>query len=171
MLPRSIGGDCRYSLLPGTERPFAEVGASVGSERRRRRSGGDFNRAALEADDAQSIAGAGEKTAVSIFEKTLTAQHFNNSFAFATIDTSVSEIDALDRSPLAGEIDDSCAGALIKAVAHAGFEGLIVFEDHNHIENFDRRIFDSQLKLLEAAFMPADIYLVVIVSKIYLPPP
>ena len=101
-------------------------------------------------------------------QQALTAEHFDNSFAFATIDAFVSEIDPLNRSSIAGKIDDSGAGSLIKAVTQRGFESLIVFEGHDHIGNFDGRIFDSQLKLFEAAFVPAYVYLVVIVSEIHL---
>jgi hypothetical protein len=40
----------------------------------------------------------------------LTPEHFNSSFAFAAIDALVIEIDSLDGSTFAGEIDNTAGG-------------------------------------------------------------
>ena len=63
----------------------------------------------------------------------LTAEHFNDSFTFTTIDTFVIEIDPLNGPTFAGEVDGAGARSFRKSVTDCGFEGLIVSEGYNHI--------------------------------------
>jgi hypothetical protein len=49
------------------------------------------------------------------FAPGLTTQHLNSSFALPTIDAFVTEIDALYRSAVAGEVDGPDAGPLFEA--------------------------------------------------------
>ena len=44
-------------------------------------------------------------------KRVLTPAHFNGSFAFAAIDALVIEIDSLNGSTFAGEVDDTAAGS------------------------------------------------------------
>ena len=96
----------------------------------------------------------------------LSAVDFHFPFALARADAAVSEVDSFDRSAITGKIDNVRARSLSKAKARSRTESLIVTESDNHIEHFDRSVFDSYLKLAEAAFAPANLDAIVIATKI-----
>ena len=98
----------------------------------------------------------------------LTAEHFNGSSTFTTIDTFVIEIDPFNRPTVAGKVDGTSTGSFRESVTHWGCEGFIVSEGYNHIGNFDRRIPNPHLKLFKPAFASADIDSIVIIPEIHL---
>jgi hypothetical protein len=101
-------------------------------------------------------------------KRLLTPAHFNSSFAFAAIDALVIEIDSLDGSTFAGEVDDTAPGSLREFMPQFRLEGCIVAKCHDHIMDFNRRILNPNLKLFKPALASAHVDLVVIISEIHL---
>ena len=97
----------------------------------------------------------------------LAGVHFDGSFAFPAIDALVMEIDALDTTTLAGEVDDAAGRFFREPMAHFRLESFIITHGHDHIVDFDGRILYSYLKLSKPAFRSADIDLVAIIVKIH----
>jgi hypothetical protein len=98
----------------------------------------------------------------------LPASDLNESFAVAAIDTFVAEIDVLDPSAIAGEVNGFVACALGKPMAKLGSKSFVILKSHDHVRNLYRRILDSQLKLTEPAFPSPDIDPIAVVSEIHL---
>jgi len=103
-----------------------------------------------------------------MMSSSLTPEHFYSSFAFAAIGALVIEIDALNGSTFAGEVDDLAAGSFRESMPQFGFEGLIIFKCYDHIIDFDRSIFNPNLQLSKSAIASAYIDPVVIIFEIHL---
>jgi hypothetical protein len=101
-------------------------------------------------------------------KRVLPPEHFNSSFAFAAIDTLVIEIDSLDGSTFAGEVDDLAAGSFRESMPQFGFEGLIIFKCYDHVIDFDRGIFNPNLQLSKSALASAHVDPVAIIFEIHL---
>ena len=87
------------------------------------------------------------------------------------IHAKIVDVDVLNITAMAGEIDDQPTGIFIKTRSFGyRLHGLIIFEPNNHSANFHWRAFRAHLQLLESAIMAsgvADRNFVAVISEIY----
>jgi hypothetical protein len=104
-----------------------------------------------------------------IGEIILPCVHFDEAFAFTAFDAAVPEIDTLDRPSLAREVDYTATASLVKSMAQIGAEFFIITKRHHHIRDFDRGVFNPDLKLPESSFCAPDLDPIMVAPKVYLP--
>jgi hypothetical protein len=95
--------------------------------------------------------------------------HFYGALAFPTTDAAIFKIDTLNCPSFAGEVDYAGARAFGESMAHSRAEFLVVGKGYDHVRYFDRRVFDSDLKLPKSSFFPPNLDPIVIASKVYFP--